>query len=453
MMIGKTLVGLTAASMLVAGPAFASTTVEDELAEMRQLVEGLKDRVEAQEEQIEHQGGLLEDAQRVVRETQEEDGTASGLSEYWEAVDVSLSVATSYAYNFHNPNGNPGGVDPGNFVNQGQSGLFYPFHGDHNSFQVDQALFGIGKESTEESRAGFGFTLFYGQTATFLGQGSPAGAYPIDSTSDYYVHEAYVTYLAPIGEGFHVKAGKFATIIGAEVADASANFNITRGNIYNLFQPIDHVGVLGTTTLGPISFGGGVVNQGSLVESSSDHNKEKSYLGTIGFSADAFSAAVNVLYGAEGGNGFHQSAVPGGNSKREGLVDFLASFESDGFEAWVNADYVWTEGASPQGWGVAVAGRVPLTDLLSAALRLEYARDDGNIPLLGLANNATRHSEIYGATGTLAYLLAENLTLKGEVRYDRVKNDDLGGPEQFLTNTGNGDNDQVVGMGQLIYAF
>jgi hypothetical protein len=295
--------------------------------------------------------------------------------------------------------------------------------------------------------------MLYGNTAAFLGQTSPAGARPFDSTSDYYVHEAYVSYLAPIGEGVGVTAGKFATIIGAEVADTSQNYNITMGNIYNLFQPIDHVGVLASTSMGPITLKGGVVNQGTLQRSSPDRNKEKSYLGSIGFSADSFSAAVNVLYGAEGGNGFHQSAVAGGNSKREGLVDFLATFEGNGFEAWVNADYLWTEEASAQAWGVAVAGRVPLTDVLSAAVRLEYARDDGRMPAFFLAWNPTRHTDIYGATGTLAYELAENLTLRGEVRYDRVRNDDLGLPEEFTTNTTKGDNDQVVGLGQIVYAF
>jgi hypothetical protein len=50
-------------------------------------------------------------------------------------------------------------------------------------------------------------------------------------------------------------------------------------------------------------------------------------------------------------------------------------------------------------------------------------------------------------------MLAENLTLRGEVRYDRVQYDDAGGSEEFLTNTAGGNNDQVVGLGQIVYAF
>jgi hypothetical protein len=69
--VGK-LVGLVATSALVAMPAFASSNVDDELAEMRDLVKGLEQKVDAQQEQIEHQSGMLEDAQKVVREQQQE---------------------------------------------------------------------------------------------------------------------------------------------------------------------------------------------------------------------------------------------------------------------------------------------------------------------------------------------------------------------------------------------
>ena len=99
---------------------------------------------------------------------------ARNVGEFWQAIDVNMSVAGSYAWNFHNPTGptvaGPGNFSSnGNFQNTGNSGLFYPFHPDHNSFQVDQVWFDIGKETTDESRAGFHTTILYGTTATFLG--------------------------------------------------------------------------------------------------------------------------------------------------------------------------------------------------------------------------------------------------------------------------------------------
>jgi putative OmpL-like beta-barrel porin-2 len=456
--VGK-LVGLVATSALVAGPAFASSSVDDELAEMRDLVKGLEQKVDAQQEQIEHQSGLLEDAQKVVREEQKQDqeqGALSGMSEFWQAIDVNMSVAGSYAYNFRNPNdGDPG--RPGADLNQGRDSLFYPFHGDHNSFQVDQVWFDIGKETTAESRAGFHTTILYGNTASFLGQGG--NDHPRrdvnDSTSDYYVHQAYVNYLANVGEGVQFTFGKFATPIGAETADASKNWAITRGNVYNILQPIDHLGLMASTTAGPVTFGAAVVNQINFATSSPDVNSEKSYLGRIAFApGDMFSIATTVAYGADG------ATVTGGNDNGDkiGLLDVLANFNSDAFSAYINADYAWLEGHKAAAWGVSVAGQVPLTEMLSAALRLEYLRDkDDAFGILDDAvfiGNGVRHSDIYGATGTIAYEIAENLTLKGEARWDKV-HEDAGGAHEFLNHhsTSNGTEDQVVGLAQVVYAF
>jgi len=500
MRIRKALVGLTAVSLLAPVPAFASSnesSVESELAEMRELVEGLKERVEAQEEQIGHQAERLEAAQEAVREqrrqatAEEQGGLWSTVSEFWGGVDVGLSVAGSYAWNFDNPD--LAAVGPGVAGNTGTSGLFYPFHPDHNSFQVDQIWFDIGKGATEESRAGFGFTLLYGNTAAFLGQGGNTAAAPIgtplpgggvdldgdgvadtsgppgsavvvnnsrrgvfDSTSDYYVHQAYVSYLAPVGEGVEVTFGKWATLIGAEVADATQNWNITRGNIYNLFQPIDHTGVLTSTTIGPISLAAGVVNEIGLGVSSPDVNKEKSYLGHIGYSGEMGGIGVTLAYGGDGQSPMARNL--GDNGSDFGLLDIVATLEMDGFEAWVNADYLWAEQTSASAWGIAVAGRVPLTDELSSAIRFEYAADTssgtaGNAfggGLFGLADPTT-HSEVYGLTGTLAYALAQNLELKGEVRWDRVIN---GNPNEFPGNSsGSGSRDQVVALAQVVYGF
>ena len=469
------MVGLVAASVLVAGPAFAGSEVDKELAEMRELVKGLEQRVEAQEEQIEHQGGLLQDAQEVVRETQEEEAL-SGIGEFWQAIDVNMSVAGSYASNFHDPS-RSGTPFPSSGTNSGNSGLFYPFHPDHNSFQVDQLWFDIGKAETEESRARLPYDDSLRHDGIVPGTGRESElrrrsrrhrldvtdgipdatlgtdvvfAAPqsrrafSDSTSDYYVHQAYVSYLAPLGEGVNLQFGKFATLVGAEVADATKNWQVTRGNLYNLLQPIDHLGLLTTTTIGPISLGAGVVNESNLTVSSPDINDEKTYLAKVGFATDLFGVAANVVYGAEGIGAF----VTGGdlNSQRQGLVDLLATLNTDAFSMWANADYAWVEGSRASAWGFAVAGMVPLTEVFSAALRLEYLRDKEDDSVTGIAGdpfalgNPFRHSEVYGATGTLAYEFAENLTVKTEVRWDRVVEDTVSGlfPKEFLTNTAGG---------------
>ena len=470
--VGTQLVGLVVTSLLVTGSAYASSDTDKELAEMRALVNELGQKVDAQQEQLEHQGGLLQDAQKVVREQQEQEkGALSGVGEFWQAIDVNMSVAGSYAWNFHDPSSSGSSGAGGN---AGNSGFFYPFHPDHNSFQVDQVWFDIGKETTAESRAGFHATILYGTTASFLGQGANLNVANVgidtdgdgavdsfravsrrsfsDSTSDYYVHQAFVQYLAPVGEGVQVTFGKFATPIGFEVADASKNWAITRGNLYNLMQPIDHLGLMASTDIGPLTIGAGVVNQINLLTSSPDVNSEKSYLGRIAFApSDAFSVATTVAYGAES-----PAFTVGGTHDQTGLLDVLANYTSDAFSAYVNADYAWVEGTSLAAWGVSIAAQVPLTDVLSAALRLEYLRDKHNhantasfFPILSPGD----HSEIYGITGTLAYEIAENLTVKGEVRWDHVNEEASDGTNEFITKTTGGSHNQTVGLAQVVYAF
>ena len=271
-----------------------------------------------------------------------------------------------------------------------------------------------------------------------------------DSTSDYYVHQAFVQYLAPVGEGVEFTFGKFATPIGAEVADASKNWAVTRGNTYNLLQPIDHLGLMASTDIGPVTIGAGVVNQINLLTSSADVNSEKSYLGRIAIApGDMFSFATTVAYGNES-----LAFTVTGDHEKSGLVDVLANFNSDAFSAYVNANYAWVEGHSPQAWGVSVAGMVPITDALSAgAAPRVRARQERFLPIL-----SSRHSEIYGATGTLAYEIAENLTIKTEVRWDKV-NENADGVHEFFSDEeysppdNNGTEDQVVGLAQVVYAF
>ena len=82
----------------------------------------------------------------------------------------------------------------------------------------------------------------------------------------------------------NVKFGKFGTLIGAEVAQTVYNFNITRGNLYNLFQPITHVGVLASTEIGGFSLSVGGANETrSFPALDADVQKDKALLWGIGY--------------------------------------------------------------------------------------------------------------------------------------------------------------------------
>src|SRR5262249_28448892 len=150
-----------------------------------------------------------------------------------------------------------------------------------------------------------------------------------------------------------------------------------------------------------------------------------SYLGKILIGNDKMSFATTVGYGADGTP--LPTAAAGVNEQKVGILDLIANFNADRFSAYLNADYDWVQDTSLAKWGVSAAGKVKITDPLSAALRLEYVQDQTDaLGLLGAG-----HSEIYGATGTLAYEIAQNLTLKGEARWDKVK-ENAGGFHEFF---------------------
>lgn len=367
---------LACAAMLFAvQPAMASEEVQSELAEMRELMQGLQQKVEAQEEQLSHQGELLEQAQEVVR-TRQDQGTESGLSSFLDSISVGGHVAGSWFYDFDSPDGRLGGAG----VNNGQIGTM-PFHPDHNSFTIDQIWFAVGKEATEESRGGFQFDILMGNAANFLGQGTGVARMfdtedgrldsfssfdvnagrrytALDSVSDYYIAQAYVEYQCGcLGPEINFVFGKRQTDVGAEVVQSGQNFNITLGNVYQFTQPVDHLGLWATTSLGDMAeVTIGIMNDGGSAISSPDLNNEKSYEGSLLLGDDKANLRTTFIYGAnvlDPDTWGMTPAVVHENSLRSGLVDVTGWFNpSDNLSTWVNYTYTYVEGSRAMAHGV-----------------------------------------------------------------------------------------------------
>ena len=456
-----------AATLLFAvSPALAASDLESEFKQMKEAMEGLKQKVEAQEEQIEHQGEMLDQAQTAVRDQQKQAESLSGLSTFLDSVEVDGHIAGSYNYNFNTPKGTtdgPLGDLGGADQNVGTSNAtFLPFHRDNNTFTIDQIWFGIGKPATEESPAGFRFDILYGQNADYLGQGGQLNnngnqqsrrTHNYDGTSDYYISQAYIEYTCSCIHPVNMKFGKFQTMVGAEVAQATGNFNITRGQVYTFLQPVDHLGLLGTTDLGPVELQFGIANSGSSLTSSPDTNKEKSYIGSAMIGDDRMSVRTSFIYGGEN---IPNAPLVQDNSAKTGLVDVTAWFNpTDNVSLWVNYNYLYYEGSALYANGVAVAGRVGITDKIGAALRGEYvqehvAQTSSNDFTGILSPNENQTS--YSLTGTVDYSLTDHLTARGEVRFDWINNP--GGHGIGFENNYNGSSDnQTVGLVEVVYEF
>ncbi len=359
-------------------------------------------------------------------------------------------VAASYFWNTKGfENGGINGQDLGGF-NNGTAPVF-PLRPDHNSFSVDQVWMGMERPVSEDQRAGFRLDFVFGKTADLLNGGNDGFS---GSQNDFHLFQAYISYLAPIGNGVEFKMGKFGTLIGPEVTQTTGNYNITRSNLWNLFQPITHTGILATTSLwegGTTSFG--VINETrSFTSRDIDLDNNKAITWQIGHQInEALWASFNGAYGgADSGAGFD---APSGD--KETILDMTVLWDpSEKFSSYLNFDYVKNDAAgTTEGWGLGAAGRYALTERLGLAGRLEYADFD-------FAGDDFR---LLGFTTTADYMLTSNLMVRGEVRYDQTLGGDLNqvffdsGAGATRGNPGGGQvaeaTNQVVLGAEVVYTF
>jgi hypothetical protein len=430
------------------------------MAEMRAIVEQLQSQVEAQSEQIDHQGEVIRDAR--LEQSREDDSRfgASGITSFLQRLEIEGHIAGSYFWNWNNPQtgGNKSGFNPQ--ANQGDNGLAYPFHGSHNSFQVDQVWFGIEHPIDEENRAGFRFDLVYGTTALNLGnarglnQGTDADCWN-NATSCMYVSQAYIQYLIPFtSNGIEMKAGKFDTLVGAEVEQTNANYNITRGLLYSVMQPIDHVGVMFDSKWGESGFNTaiGVVNSGVNGRGSDwDYDKSKAVIGQFGWTGETLGAATTVIWG-------HDNRESG-KWRTVGLVDFVMTWDpNERISTYLNFDYGWREaqGFARQAYGVGVAGRFAVTERFGLSSRFEWLGDKRGYAGWNAGGDYEDTTDVFSLTSTADYAITNNLMIRGEVRWDTTRGDNNAGQgeaEFYGRPDGNLKRNQVTTGMELVYEF
>ena len=71
------------------------------------------------------------------------------------------------------------------------------------------------------------------------------------SGSNFFLKEAYLDYLFPLGKGLTITVGKFVTPMGAEVIESNANWNYSRGLLFDYAIPFLHFGANAKYTFNP----------------------------------------------------------------------------------------------------------------------------------------------------------------------------------------------------------
>jgi hypothetical protein len=436
-------------------------------------MQALEERLRAVEDRLVASEATVE-AQRELIESKGLPDVAqgAGLDKFLSTLEIGGAVAASYAYNFNNPDTNPG------------TNNFYQFNTDHNSFSLDAVKLELGRAAAEPGSGGFQIDLLFGENANVLGASSPVNAVRTYNSStvsnrspgdtNVYVQEAYVAYN---WRGVTLKGGQFETLLGWEVIDARLNPNITQGLLFTFGIPLVHTGALASGALGEnFVWAAGAVNGFNNVN---DFGDNKGVLGRLGFVEQNVSVLLNTFIGAE--RTYISNAAGGatvGANNRMQIYDLVASFNAtDQLLLWANVDY-GTEDIDPdelavsfpnglpqeddaEWYGAALGVKFGITEKTYVAARGEWFHDDGGSRLSGAnlsalafpATNKLDDIDAYSATVTLGHKLTENVLARVEYRHDRL---DVQGGEDgagFPQHNAGTDDQQDVGIVELTYMF
>ncbi len=131
---------------------------------------------------------------------------------------------------------------------ENQNNHLRPFDRDSNGFNLHLAELNFERLPTCPGEAGFRIDLDLGTDARFFGSQDNFGT-PTSRNDDFSVvdiQQAYMSYIAPIGNGITIDAGKFVTWSGTEVIEASDNMNSSRSLLFGLAIPFAHTGIRAT---------------------------------------------------------------------------------------------------------------------------------------------------------------------------------------------------------------
>jgi hypothetical protein len=438
------IVATVVASLVLASQMAAADQVQEQLRLMEQRMAEMEDRLQATsdelriaKETVEGQQGLLSDAGLI---DESDKGVRSSVGNFLQEVDISGVMATSYNYRFMGSGDN----------NLENVGLFR--HSNADTFSFDQFWLTLDKSPTEEARGGFHVELIAGESAEAqLGSNSVG------------VYTAYASYLAPIGSGVQIDAGKLATPLGAEVLQTNKNFNVTQGLVWGL-QPVTHTGIQAATQVtDEVGITFGIVND-VYSDTSIDDSRDKAYYGQVAYSADMFGVSMGAIVGKNSNGGLVTDGGGACNSGDEcstSVFNVVATANpSDNVSLW--ADYTWVRNfgsdidSKGDAHGIAVAGRVAVTDSTGIATRVEYVRSDNNFNR-SLGNDPDT-GEVVSVTVTGDHTLAEGLVFRLEGRVDTNMSNGL-----YFANGSNGGGGgngglssrthQLVGLAELFYEF
>lgn len=465
--------GLALAAVLLASLTFsvcageASAEMKDVLARLKALEDKNKE-LEAKNRQLESHVKTVGATGKAVDATLDKytakmANVITSPDPHGRPLRIGGYLDFSYQFNFNRPD------------NQNNNNRL--FDRDSNGFNLHLAELDFERLPTEAGQAGFRVDVALGTDPRIFASQDNFTA-PGQRFADLEVvdlQQAYIEYIAPIGNGITIDAGKFVTWSGYEVIEAADNMNSSRGLLYSYAIPIGHTGIRATYPVfkDKWTVGLGLVNGWDNIQ---DQNDAKTAIflsdwqvtkwwkwivtGTVGdesfvdersrFAAATAGATLTADAGDFEGT-FDDPAAPGISSTVTGknfdshngsprvLLDTSMIFTP--WEKWtfaVNADYA-QEGGLPNGfsarrnrdwYGIAGYAKYQFHDCWYVAGRYEYFNDlDG-------ARTGFRQA-IQSATITVDWALSNPLHVRFEYRHDESNIDSFSDRSNFDNNGAN----------------
>lgn len=336
-------------------------------------------------------------------------GPVIGLPSALSGVEIGGFVDTAYTYNFN---------EPEDTINDGRI-----FDVQSNSFVVHNAELSLSRAADEYSPVGFNLTLMFGDDAEVTTSTGFTG-------DEFDIQQAYVEYLADVGDGLTLTFGKQATLIGAEVIESIDNWNYSRSYMFGLAIPFTHTGIRASYPVSEtLTFTTGVNNGWSVVD---DDNKGKMIEGQLAWEDGPYFASLTGGYSPEFTAGIDDNAD-------RWILDIVATYQAtDQLAFMLNYDYGYDENATAIGknavWqGIAGYAKYDMSDTWSIAGRYEFFRDnDGSkLPTLSAAVGDTSFQEF---TLTSEHKLHEHLVARLEYRHDIANSNVFGHDDSGFQN-------------------
>jgi hypothetical protein len=284
-----------------------------------------------------------------------------------------------------------------------RSNSFRSFDAAANQFALNLIELVVDKTpEVTNSRTGYHIALGFGQAINAVNGSDPGGL-----GFSQYLKEAYFSYLAPVGKGLQIDAGKFVTPHGAEVIETKDNLNYSRGLLFSYAIPYFHYGLRAKYAFNDkYSISGFLVNGWNGVI---DNNSGKTY--GIGFGWNPtrkISFIQNYMAGPEQAND---------NTNWRQLWDTVVSYTpTSKLSFTLNTDYGRGDrmpGVSRPVFWTGAAGYVKyaFNEKYALVTRYEYYDDHD-----GFTTGTPQHFN--GVTATFQRLIAGHILSRLEYRRD-----------------------------------